>query len=134
MTSTGGYSGWRWILIIEGLPAIILAVVCWVYLANDANNAYFLNQEERNLVAARQKALTGVTEVFDWADSKKVLKDWKTYLFAVTQFCNACMLYSYSTFLPTMILQIMPNSGRAIAQLLTMPCYAVGATVYLSLA
>ncbi|USW51938.1 Putative major facilitator superfamily, MFS transporter superfamily [Septoria linicola] len=134
MDGLGGYSGWRWILIIEGIPTIILAVVSWFYLADDANNAYFLNQEERDLVTLRQKAQTGVTEEFDWADSKKALKDWKTYLFAVSQFVNACMLYSYSTFLPTIILQIMPSAGRAITQLLTMPCYAVGAIVYLCLA
>jgi hypothetical protein len=75
-----------------------------------------------------------VTETFQWEDARKALKDWKTYAFAVTQFCNACMLYSYSTFLPTIIIQIMPEAGRAITQLLTMPCYALGAIVYVSLA
>lgn len=69
---------------------------------------------------ARRAAQTGVTETFSWEDSRKALTDWKTYLFAVTQFCAACMLYSYSTFLPTIILQIMPEAGRATTQLLTM--------------
>ncbi|KAM3416385.1 hypothetical protein BST61_g7983 [Cercospora zeina] len=134
MDGLAGYSGWRWILIIEGIPTIILAVVCWFYLADDANNAYFLNAEERELVGLRQKAQTGVTEQFDWVDSRKALKDWKTYAFSVSQFVNATMLYSYSTFLPTIILQIMPEAGRAITQLLTMPCYFLGACVYLCLA
>lgn len=142
-------------MIIEGIPTIILAVVCWFYLADDANNAYFLNAEERELVGLRQKAQTGVTEHFDWADSRKALMDWKTYAFSVSQvsavtgrhiwilfanflrflqFVNACMLYSYSTFLPTIILQIMPDAGRAITQLLTMPCYFAGALTYVCLA
>ncbi|KAK4617275.1 uncharacterized protein CLAFUR5_05085 [Fulvia fulva] len=134
MDGLAGYSDWRWILIIEGIPTIILAVVCWFYLADEGHTAYFLNQEERDLVLARRAAQTGVTETFSWEDSRKALTDWKTYLFAVTQFCAACMLYSYSTFLPTIILQIMPEAGRATTQLLTMPCYAVGAIVYLCLA
>lgn len=41
------------------------------------------------------------------------------------------MLYSYNTFLPTIIFEIMPEAGRAITQLLTIPCYACGATAYL---
>lgn len=101
MDGLAGYSGWRWILIIEGIPTLILAFVCWFYLADEAHTAYFLNEEERQLVLARRKAQIGVSEEFNWEDSRKALKDWKTYLFSVTQFVNACMLYSYSTFLPT---------------------------------
>lgn len=121
MDGIAGYSGWRWIFIIEGVPTVALGVIAWFVLADAAETAYYLNEEERALVLARRAAQLGVTETFQWADARKALTDWKTYLFAVAQFCNACMLYSYSTFLPTIIIQIMPEAGRATTQLCKHP-------------
>ncbi|CZT16033.1 related to MFS transporter [Ramularia collo-cygni] len=134
MDGLGGYSGWRYIFIIEGFPTIVLGVIAWFFLADEADTAFYLNAEERALVLKRRAAQLGVTQTFQWPDAKKAFTDWKTYLFSASQFCNACMLYSYSTFLPTIIIQIMPEAGRATTQLLTMPCYAVGAIVFLILA
>lgn len=110
---------------------MLLGITAWFYMADDAHTAYFLNPEEREVVVARRKAQTGLMEKFEWADARKGLKDWKTYTFAFSQFCNCCMLYSYNTFLPTIILAIMPEAGRAVTQLLTIPCYALGASAYL---
>lgn len=44
------------------------------------------------------------------------------------------MLYGYSTFLPTIIEGIKPDASAAIVQVLTIPCYAVGAITYMSAA
>ncbi|KAK4936909.1 hypothetical protein LTR66_015276 [Elasticomyces elasticus] len=41
------------------------------------------------------------------------------------------MLYGFSTFLPTIIKGIRPSSSAAIVQVLTIPCYALGAISYL---
>lgn len=110
----------------------MLGIGSWFYMADDADTAYFLNEEERALVVARRKAQMGLSETFEWADARKGLKDWKTYTFAFCQFCNCCMLYSYNTFLPTIIFEIMPDAGRAAVQLLTIPCYACGTIAYLA--
>ena len=131
MDGLHGLSGWRWIFIIEGIPTVCLGVASWWYMADDADSAYFLNAEERALVLLRRKTQTGLSETFEWADAKKGLADIKTYLFAFCQFCNCCMLYSYNTFLPTIILAVMPDAGRALTQILTIPCYACGAIAYL---
>lgn len=44
------------------------------------------------------------------------------------------MLYGYSTFLPTIIKGIGPQYSRAMVQVLTIPCYALGAITYLVVA
>ena len=44
------------------------------------------------------------------------------------------MLYGYATFLPTIIEGIRPDASSAVIQLLTIPCYAVGAIAYMSAA
>lgn len=55
-------------------------------------------------------------------------------MFYVGLFCVDTMLYGYSTFLPTIIRGIMPNASSAMVQILTIPCYGLGAISYMSAA
>ena len=42
-----GLSGWRWLFIIEGLPAVILGIVAWLYLTDRPAEATWLSVEEK---------------------------------------------------------------------------------------
>ncbi|KAJ6087867.1 hypothetical protein N7467_006781 [Penicillium canescens] len=131
-----GLRGWRWIMIIEGMPTVILGVATWFGLADDPDTAYYLNKEERELVARRRGRHVGQTESaqkFHWADVKDGALDWKIWAFSVGQFGVDTMLYGYSTFLPT-IIKGMGNWSTPEVQALTIPCYALGAIVYLGIA
>ncbi|PPJ59309.1 hypothetical protein CBER1_04233 [Cercospora berteroae] len=134
MDGVAGQRGWRWILIIEGLPTLLLGIACWWILADDPETAYYLNDEEKELVQARRASQMGHVDVFDWKDVRKGLKDWKIWMFCAGQFCLDTMLYGFSTFLPTIILAIRPESSRAIVQVLTIPVYTVGAVSYMAAA
>lgn len=134
MDGIAGLRGWRWILIIEGLPTFVLGIACWWILADDPETAYYLNDEEKEMIATRRRAQIGITDTFDWKDVRKGLKDWKIWVFCAGQFCEDAMLYGYSTFLPTIIQGIRPESSRAIIQVLTIPCYALGAISYMAAA
>lgn len=134
MDGIAGLRGWRWILIIEGLPTFVLGIACWWILADDPETAYYLDEEEKELITARRRAQIGITDNFDWKDVRKGLKDWKIWVFCAGQFCEDAMLYGYSTFLPTIIQGIRPGSSRAIIQVLTIPCYALGAISYMAAA
>ncbi|OTA32004.1 hypothetical protein BTJ68_07361 [Hortaea werneckii EXF-2000] len=131
MDGVAGQRGWRWIMIIEGLPTFVLGIACCWILADDADTAYYLNAEEKQLILARRAANPGQTETFEWKDVRKGLKDWKIWAFCAAQFCMDTMLYGYSTFLPTIIKGIRPDASAAIVQVLTIPCYTVGAICYM---
>lgn len=134
MDGLAGLSGWRWIFIIEGIPTVVLGVICWFFLADDPDTAYYLNDEERELVLVRRARQTGVSETFEWKDVKKALLDWKVHMFCAGLFCVDTMLYGYSTFLPTIIRGIRPDASNAMVQVLTIPCYALGAITYMIVA
>lgn len=134
MDGVAGLRGWRWIMIIEGLPTFVLGIVTWFVLADDPETAYYLNAEERQMIVDRKAAQIGISDQFEWHDVRKGLKDWKIYVFCAGQFCMDTMLYGYSTFLPTIIKAIRPDASSAIVQVLTIPCYAVGAIAYMSAA
>ncbi|KAJ5171041.1 Major facilitator superfamily domain general substrate transporter [Penicillium coprophilum] len=131
-----GMRGWRWIMIIEGIPTVLLGVATWFGLADDPDTAYYLNKEERALVARRRSRYIGQTESaqkFHWADVKEGVLDWKIWAFSFAQFGIDTMLYGYSTFLPT-IIKGMGKWTTAEVQALTIPCYGLGAIAYLGVA
>lgn len=131
MDGVAGLRGWRWILIIEGLPTFVLGISCWWILADDPETAYYLTPEQKEMMLQRRANQLGQTDTFEWADCRKGLKDWKIYAFCAGQFCADTMLYGYSTFLPTIIKGINPHASTALVQVLTIPAYATGAISYL---
>ncbi|KAH8724607.1 major facilitator superfamily domain-containing protein [Phaeosphaeriaceae sp. PMI808] len=137
MDGLAGQSGWRWIMILEGIPTFILGIATWWILPDNPESAYFLTPDEKNLAAARLKRQTGYTkraQEFHWDDVRKCFKDWKVWTFCFAQFGSDTMLYGFSTFLPTIIRGIMPKASNAMVQVLTIPCYALGAITYLVVA
>ena len=46
-------AGWRWLFLLEGLPAIVLGLVCLFYLDDRPTTAEWLSDEEKRQVAAR---------------------------------------------------------------------------------
>jgi sugar phosphate permease len=137
MDGVAGQSGWRWIMILEGIPTFVLGIATWWLLPDSPETAYLLNDREKAFAAARLKRQTGYTKAaaeFHWDDVRKCFKDWKVWLFCFAQFGSDTMLYGFSTFLPTIIKSIMPKASSATIQVLTIPCYALGAITYLVIA
>lgn len=134
MDGIANLRGWRWIMILEGIPTFILGIACIWVLADEPDTAYYLNDHERQMIKTRRAAQLGVMDDFSWLDVRKGLKDWKVWAFCAGQFLTDTVLYGYSTFLPTIIEAIWPEASSAVVQLLTIPCYAVGAVSYMSVA
>ncbi|CAI6086878.1 hypothetical protein V2G26_009616 [Clonostachys chloroleuca] len=136
MDGMSGLRGWRWIMIIEGIPTFILGIAVWFWLADDPDSARYLTTQERDLIDARMRRQIGYTkssEQMHKSDVYKGLKDWKIWLFCIGQFGGDVILYGYSTFLPT-IIKGLGNWSNTEAQALTIPCYALGAVSYLVVA
>jgi MFS family permease len=96
MDGIAGLHGWRWIMIIEGLPSVVLGIVTYFALPNDPDTCYFFNAADRALVQARRDAEYGQTasaQVFNWKDARSAFLDWKVWLISTGQFGIDTMLY-----------------------------------------
>ncbi|MEJ8814577.1 MFS transporter [Variovorax ureilyticus] len=47
-----GWSGWRWMLFLEGIPAVIFGVVCWLRLTDRPEQAKWLRPDEKEWLVA----------------------------------------------------------------------------------
>lgn len=133
MDGVAGQRGWRWIMIIEGIPTFLLGITIFWWLANDPETAHYLTLEEKQLMIVRKERQTGYSRSADEFLKKDVikgLKDWKIWVFCFGQFGADTILYGYSTFLPT-IIKGLGTWTSAEVQCLTIPCYALGAITYL---
>ncbi len=46
-----GMSGWRWVFILEGAPAIVFGIITWFYLTDHPRDATWLDADERDWIA-----------------------------------------------------------------------------------
>ena len=51
-----GLAGWRWLLILEGVPAVIFGVITWLYLTDRPLQARWLAVEQRQWLSAEISA------------------------------------------------------------------------------
>ena len=65
-----GLTGWRWMLILEGLPAVIGGLLTYRLLVDRPSNARWLSAEERDWlegeIAAEHRAAAGVRHLGTW--------------------------------------------------------------------
>ena len=83
MHGLGGYSGWRWIFIIEGLLSIVFAMPVKFIIADWPEHAKFLSEDEKQLLRERNSRDDGGGARMDRLDGpawKRIMSDWKLYV------------------------------------------------------
>jgi ACS family 4-hydroxyphenylacetate permease-like MFS transporter len=115
-----GLAGWRWLFLIEGLPAVILGVVCLFYLDDGPARASWLNEEEKREIASRlerdhaleQNAATQ-RGILSQLGSRKVI------LLSIAYFGLVTSLNANSTWVPQIVHSFAPGASYAVIGLLT---------------
>ncbi|ORY19060.1 major facilitator superfamily domain-containing protein [Clohesyomyces aquaticus] len=100
-----GISAWRWLFIIEGIISIVICGIVWFSLPRSAEQAWFLNEEEKALMRARKARdarFKGAAE-FSWKFAKRAFTDPFVYMTASLLFASSIPLFGFTTFLPTML-------------------------------
>ncbi|KAF9466736.1 major facilitator superfamily domain-containing protein [Collybia nuda] len=123
---------WRLLFIIEGIPAVILGVLTYFLLPNRPESTTFFNERERKIALERMNRATSgdIGAVINKAHIILALHDWRIYIAGVIYVGLNCALASISAFLPTIIQTF--GYTNALAQLLTVPPYAVTTVVILA--
>lgn len=86
MDGVAGYSGWRWIFILEGIVTFVVAVAAFWLVPDWPETAKFLNNEERELLVRRLALDVEDATMNHWnkASAKRIFGDIKIYLGSVT--------------------------------------------------
>jgi MFS transporter, ACS family, 4-hydroxyphenylacetate permease len=97
MTGFLGLAGWRWLFIIEGIPAVILGVICWFYLTSRPSEAKWLTQDERDTLEAALKRDAEEREaIVATGERPSVLSLVLSRNMLILSFCFGCMVANFS--------------------------------------
>jgi ACS family tartrate transporter-like MFS transporter len=119
-----GYSGWRWLLILEGVPAIIFGVVTFFYLTDWPKDAKWLPEDERNWITSeleREKQAKKAVKSFTiW----QALRHPDVIRLTLAAFCGLTAIYGFGFWLPKIMQKLSGLSVFQVALLSALPYVA----------
>jgi len=112
MKGVGGYNGWRWIFILEGLLTVVMSAVAYFWVYNYPTTAEFLSGEERQFIHDRLKNDNDSTreEKFSWSAVMDAFKDPKVWLYGLGFHTMALPLYTLSLFMVSRVFYMCNGS------------------------
>lgn len=92
-----GLSAWRWLFIIEGIISMVLGAACWATLPKNAEHAWFLSPEERQLMEDKRRrdfVYKGESKL-SWADVRLAFADPMVIMAGICLFCASIPLFGF---------------------------------------
>src|SRR5262245_17455371 len=119
-----GYSGWRWLLILEGLPAVVAGVVTFFYLTDWPKDAKWLADDEREWItgALEQERLTKKRR--DTLTAWQALSHPTVVVFSLIYFCYITNSTGLGTWLPKIVQRISGLSQTQVILISGIPWLA----------
>ncbi|KAH8808472.1 putative MFS transporter [Xylogone sp. PMI_703] len=134
MDGIGGYGGWRWIFIMEGLLTVVIAVLFKPIVVDWPEQATWLTPEEKQLMLRRLTRDVGPAKMdhFDKRAAKRIFSDWKVYVGVVMYLGIVNTGYAASFFIPTIINEMGYTAEES--QVRSIPIWIVAAFLAMSMA
>ncbi len=98
-----GLRGWQWLFILEGVPAILLAPACLIYLQDKPADARWLAAPERDWLTATLDGEQRAREAKQKHSVIQALISPRVLLLAAMYFSNVCLLNGILFFLPLIL-------------------------------
>jgi MFS transporter, ACS family, tartrate transporter len=116
-----GLSGWQWMFLIEGLPAIVFGAVVFRTLCDRPDDAPWLRSDEKDWLieklAAEQRADAAVSRRDFW----KVLVSLRIWLLSMVYFGLSTTMYGVTLWLPSVIRSFSGMNYIRIGMLAVLP-------------
>lgn len=98
-----GLHGWRWVYILEGIPAVILGFITWHYLTDRPQQATWLPEDEKAALVAKLESEHQAKVDMGGGAIIQGLKNPQVILLASIYLCAVTGMYGLTFFLPTIL-------------------------------
>ncbi len=125
-----GLAGWRWLLILEGVPAVVFGVITWLYLTDRPRQAHWLAPEQRDWLAHQLEQASNAATPSKSLSLSSVLN---VVLLCGTYFGGTIGDYGLGLWLPIMLQRLGHLSTfrtallSAIPAVISIPAMLIGA-------
>ncbi len=101
--NAAGVEAWRWLFIVEGIPAVALGIFIWRTMASTPSEAKWLTTGERQAVETRLRSEEHAGDPRHSHSFGAAMTNWRFLLLAILHWFWAVGLYSASLWLPQII-------------------------------
>ncbi|KAF5649335.1 glucose ribitol dehydrogenase [Fusarium sp. NRRL 52700] len=112
-----GLSGWKWLILTEGVFTILLGIFAYIFMPDFPDTARWMTEEEKAFVQARLpiNAPRAAEKDFDWKEFWNTLKDHKLWLFLLCWAFYTIGTTGLSFYQPTVIANLGFTTGGVYA-------------------
>lgn len=122
--------GWRWLFIIDGVPAVLLGLFAWFMLTDKPANATFLTPSEKQLVADDMEADRTARPTAASVTIMQTLRNWRVWIMVAAYFCSV-FLNVNNIWFPTILKGVGVKSNSDIGYILALAWAFAALTVVL---
>ena len=113
-----GLAGWQWMFLLEGVPAIVLGGIAWIYLVDRPADAAWLTPAQKSWL---QRVLQNETIEVAQSHGRGAIQVWPILVLSLVYFGLNTVSYGVSLWLPTLIKSLSGMSNLAIGVLSAVP-------------
>jgi MFS transporter, ACS family, tartrate transporter len=125
-----GWPGWRWLFVLEGLPAVVLGVVTLYFLPDWPADAKWLAKDEREWITreleTEKAAKAGTREI----SVGEALRMPRVILLTLIYFLSVTGIYGFAMWFPTILKRATGYSNLTVTLLAALP-YVAGVAAML---
>ncbi len=120
----GGWAGWRWLFVLEGIPAILFGVVTLYYLTDWPREAKWLSANGREWITgelsreSEAKTPAGACTIWEAMRMPRVI------LLTVVYFLSTAGIYGFVVWFPTILKRASGFSNVTVTSLAALPYLA----------
>ncbi|ARU92735.1 MFS transporter [Tatumella citrea] len=117
MHGISGVSGWRWLFLLEGIPAVVLGVMVLFRLPDSPSHAVWLNPQQKNWLnnqLARDNATVEISRHHSWLSA---LKNKTVLLLSLVWFLQAFGSIGITLFMPLIIKSMLSDQSNLVISL-----------------
>jgi ACS family tartrate transporter-like MFS transporter len=118
-----GLGGWRWLLLLEGIPALLLGIATLLYLTERPQDAKWLPPEERDWLVAELQREQAAKPVHapGWIPAVRALADSRVLLLSAVLFLALNATYGVSLWLPKMVQRLSTLDVSRVSLIAAIP-------------
>jgi D-galactonate transporter len=126
-----GLAGWKWLFLVEGIPAVLMGIVIYAVLPDRPQQARWLSDEEKALLQARLAEESARLQPQQSHRLSEAFTSGRVWLFCLMYFLMNVGGYGYELWMPSIIKSFSGKSDVMVGLINAIPYAIAGIVMFL---